>query len=115
MRRGLSACVLGVFLIGSGLRAHCFLSCADAHRPEAVSGCHDEPGSQSSIGESHTCTDRAPAMAAAIKRAAPDSAGMAAVATPASGVARRSLEPRHATAEPHGPPALAPLHVPLRI
>ena len=115
--RSLSALVLGIFLIGPGLRAECLLLCTRGDQPAARSTCHDESADadQIAIAGLHGCADSGPALITLFKPAATDSAmGRVGGTVVSTVVARSAMTDRIL----HGPPGSAPptpLLIPLRI
>ncbi len=76
MSRPLAALVLAGFLAGPGLRAHCFVSCADTNAPVTATNCHEDPASGPALAAAHACARAAPAVGPSAKRAGLESPGM---------------------------------------
>ena len=113
--RSLSALVLGVFLIGPGLRAECLLLCTKAEQPAARSACHDRPADGAALGTQHDCVTIAPALITAIKRATTDPTASLLASSPQPHVIARAARSDRRL---HDPPRSAPLTtvlIPLRI
>ena len=110
--------VLAGFLAGPGLRAHCFVSCADRLQPAAPSGgCHDESATGAALAEAHTCATDALQVTPAAKRAGLETAaGLTLSPQPMSAPAPRlpQLERPAVISIDTGPPGTSFL-IPLRI
>jgi len=115
--RAIGVTILAAFLAGPGVRAHCFLSCADVDRAAAPTSCHDDTADGPGLAPAHACAETALLLVPAVKRAVGQAPIVGAVLAPlfialtrANPVGPAPAHPVHAASPP-----VAPFLIPLRI